>query len=427
MQGPTFNFTGEILQINTPLAQMRIRWRPTPQAEKLVPGWRKWRGCRPDFRLIRPLEACAKQPAYSMEVQADITTQEVADQKAAAFAAFREQLSPEIVQAVENFGSYQWALMVLMDQEPWAMDLAKGNPVLAYALANSDQLRESPPEAAAVQARWYCHRKQRDLLAWLGFPGTEAVVRIIRKIPPESASPSILRCLRNALKADNRVMENLSRLKVVNAAVLELVIIQPYLDLFAPRLLAEVAEKPPKVSVADIIREGMAILRQFDSERRVKPFTSLKQVCRFREWADEEHQAHLRRQELARQVARRQQEEELAALQRRREWQNEISRRPFPPPPLPGTQDIIPLTSAEQLRAEGVEQRHCVGAYDWRAKYGNIYFYRVMAPERATLAIILGADGCWRRSELRGKGNRKVSPATERSVDMWLERLRISI
>ena len=435
MQNPAYSFADGVLNIDVPLAKTRLRWRPEPHAEELVPGRRKWREYRPEFRLLRPPETRGRKAAYTLEVQADIATSEIAEQKAAAFASFREEIPAEIVRIVEPFGSHQWALMVLIHQEPWAMDLAMSNPVLAYALASSDQFRGTPPAAAAVQARWYCHRKQRELLEWLGFPGTEAIAKLIRKIPAESASPSILRRLNNALKADKRVLEYLSHLEVVNIAILELVTIPKYLDLITPKLLVEVAGKPAEASIGDMIHGGMVILQQIYSHRNIRPFESVRQVCRFREEADEEYQSHVHRQELARQEAkriaeqerRRRQMVELAAQMSARENRRKIAARPYPEPPVPGTKDILPLTSADLLHSEGWEQGNCVASYQWRVLAGDTYIYKVMAPERATLAIVRCADGCWYRSELRGKGNGKVKSATIGAVDRWLEGVRVSV
>lgn len=395
-------------------------------------GLRKWREFWPEFRLIYPQGTCNRQPAYVLEIPVGVTKQEILVQRAAAFAAFREQLPPEIVRIVEPFGSHQWALMALMHAEPWAKDLAKGNPVLAYAFASSDKFRGSPPEAAAVQARWYCHRKQRDLLEWLGFPGTDAVAKLIRKIPAESASPSILRRLCAALKADKRVLEYLSHLKVVNAAVLELVTIRPYLDLITPKLLAEVAAAPAGASYVDMMQGGWTILQQIPQHSDIKPLASVKQVRGFQEMAATQYRDHLRRQELARQEARRLAEldrhrqfiVEMAYRRRKKDLQINGLQKDYPSPPVPGTKDIIPLTSAGELHAEGKDLGHCVATYEWQVRLGSTYIYRILAPERATLSIIRGADGRWYRAELKGSGNCKVKPAAERMVDLWLEGAR---
>lgn len=436
-QGPEFEFADGTFHIRTPLAQMRIRWRPKPTAEEMVPGGRRWRAFWPEFRLIRPQGPVRKQSAYTLDLHVDDVAQEVADQKARAFAALRNELPEEIARVAELFGSHQWALMVLLHEQPRAMDLAASNPVLAYALANSDQLRGTRPEAAAVQALWYCRRKQRVLLEWLGFPGSEALVRLVRKIPPESATPSVLRRLKDAVVADKRVLELLTHLRVVNAAVLELVINQRLLDLVTPKLLLEVSaqdDTPGEPSVGDMILGSMTILHDIAPRRAIKPFTGVEQARRFQEETDVEYQAHLRRQEEAKQEAqraaaeerRRQREESRARRGRQMEWSAKVARRPYPDPPVPGTRDIIPLTSAEQLHIEGAEQCNCVAFYEWRVLQGGTYIYRVMAPERATLAIVRGADGCWHRSEIKAKSNRKVRVSTVALVDRWLTRHCVS-
>jgi hypothetical protein len=419
-------------------AQMRIRWRPKPLAEEVVPGARRWRVFWPEFRLIRPYGPVRKQAVYTLDLHVDEAGQEVIDQKAKAFAALRNEIPEEIARVAEPFGSHQWALMVLLHEQPRAMDLAAGNPVLAYALANSDQLRGTRPEAAAIQALWYCNRKQRALLEWLGFPGSEALVRLVRKIPPESASPSVLRRLKNAVVADKRVLELLTHLRVVNVAVLELVTNQRLLDLVTPKLLLQVSaqdDTPGEPSAGDMILGSLTILHDIAPRRAIAPFTSVEQVRRFQEETDAEYQAHLRRQDEAKQEAqrvaeeerRRQREEAQARRRRQREWRAEVARRPYPDPPVPGTRDIIPLTSAEQLQIEGAEQCNCVASYAWRVLQGGTYIYRVMAPERATLAIVRGADGCWRRSELKAKSNRKARTSTVALVDRWLTRYCVSV
>ena len=424
----TFSFSDGVLHIDVPLAKARLRWRPEPKAEELKVGLRRWREFWPDYRLIQPTGSSQNVPDHVVEIPEGPATPESARHKAAALEQFRSEVEDEIVRIVEPFGSHQWALMVLVRNEPWAKDLAVGNPTLAYALANSYLLRGSPPEAAAVQARWYCHKKQRDLLEWLGFPGTEADARLIRKIPAAAVSPSVLYRLRLALNDDTRILKLLSPLPVVNGPIIELATIPKYLDLIAPSLLMEMAAQPSRESVADRIHAGMLILQQISPQQTVKPFANLRQVLRFREEAEKEFQASLRRREQAKQDAARRAEQE-----RQRRWAEarlrsktaaDLSRCPFPPPPLHGTTDIQPLTSTELLRMEGQEQNNCVAVYDLAIRRGGYYVYQVLAPERATLSIFQGPDGCWHRLELKVHNNKNVKPATEKAVDRWLAQAR---
>lgn len=406
-----YSFSCGTLHIDVPLAKARLRWRPEPKAEELKVGLRRWQEFWPDYRLIHPADSSKNMPDHVVEIPESSPTPESAKQKAAAFEQFRSEVEEEIVRIVEPFGSHQWALMVLVRNEPWAKDLAVGNPTLAYALATSHLFRGSPPEAAAVQARWYCHKKQRDLLEWLGFPGTEPVARLIRKISVGAASPSVLYRLRLALRADPRTVKLLAPLPTINGAILELATIPKYLDLLTPGLLREMAAQSLEVSVVDRIHSGLVVLEQIEFPRAMKPFASLRQVLRFREDAEKKFQAFLRRKEQAkREAALRAERERLRRWEEARlrsKKEAELRRLPFPPPPLRGTPDILPLASRELLEMEGREQNNCVAEHNMRVRRGGYYIYQVLAPERATLSIFRGRDGCWRRLELRIKDKKK--------------------
>ncbi len=91
----------------------------------------------------------------------------------------------------------------------------------------------------------------------------------------------------------------------------------------------------------------------------------------------------------------------------------------FPPPPLPGTTDIVPLVSPEALLAEGREQANCVASYGRRVARGGQFIYRVLAPERATLLVVRGRDG-WQVGELAGPGNKPVTSVTRQVIERWL-------
>jgi hypothetical protein len=444
------------LCIRTDLSQMRLRWRPEPLAEELLPGRTRWLAFWPDFRLVRPGETPAQGGQAGAPMPAGGADEQAQDRKADAFIAFRNELPPELVALVEPFLSHQWALLVMLHHQPSTVDLALSNPVLAYCLASNNEFRGTHVKAAAFQAISHSYARQRAILEWLGFPGTEAMVRLMRKIPPQSAAPSILRRLRIAVARDSRVIELLAHQPLVTTGVLELVVTLSILDVVTPKLLLEVSRQQPEAggqSVADALHGSMDLLRSFAPRRRVAPFTRVEDALRFREEVDAEHAAHQERMAEALQRFREEvaaahaahQQRRAEALQRARteRWAQlrranqqalerhrrlqEQERRSFPRPPVPGTPDIIPLTSVAQLKAEGREMRHCVGQYGTLVDSGATYVYRVMAPERATLSIVRGEEGCWRRADIKAKSNRKVGAETVGTVDAWLRRYRVSV
>ena len=74
------------------------------------------------------------------------------------------------------------------------------------------------------------------------------------------------------------------------------------------------------------------------------------------------------------------------------------------------------------LLSEGQTMKNCVASYIHSVAAGKVFVYRVVAPGRATLAVVPGRrSGRWRISELKGHCNTEVSSATVRAVLSWLK------
>ena len=101
-----------------------------------------------------------------------------------------------------------------------------------------------------------------------------------------------------------------------------------------------------------------------------------------------------------------------------------FSQPPFPPPPLPTFSpylELEPLQSDWDLREEGRTQRNCVGAYGPRVQTGRMYLYRILSPERATVAVSMGKRGSWRLEEIKAYQNSEVAPDTLSAVLEWID------
>jgi hypothetical protein len=96
----------------------------------------------------------------------------------------------------------------------------------------------------------------------------------------------------------------------------------------------------------------------------------------------------------------------------------------FPPPPIEGTRDIIPICSISELQNEGDVQHHCIGGYGRQIARGDSYAYRVVTPrERATALISpkwLLCKMTWVLDECRGKANAAVRQETIDLLNAWL-------
>jgi hypothetical protein len=429
-----FGFADGVLHIRQPGLEYKIRCRPDPYAEeKDYRG--KWRECWPEFRLLKPQEDPYRRP-FALDVAPSTDNADLPAQKRDAFDAFRKEVNPEHVALVERFGSHQWSMIQLMHKVKAGVDLARANPVLAYCLANNSEFRESIDEAAHDLAVNHSHHKQRAIVEWLGFPGSEAVVRLFKRIIPEAAYPALIRRLRNALELDGNLLATLAHHDKINAGVLELVTDHHLAPYVAPKLLVEVANEPDELnegSIAANLMHAIGIMRAAYPERPIRLFTRIAQVREFVEAVDAAYIAYQTRLEEERQA------HQEAVIQAQRAARRANPRRRngcapgmprsviFPVPPIPGTDAIVPIDTNDELKKEGQLQHNCVGSYCNSVMSGVLYIYRVLRPERATLSIIRGAGGAWRLSELKKDRNYSVHPATVNTVKQWLEAHRISL
>ncbi len=413
MRKPTFSFENGILTVDGPLTTYRLRWSPEPLAEELLIAPDKWTACWPDFRILKPQKSDMAPPN---------------DEKASAFYLFRKQIPNEMAAAVERFDSHQWALLLMLHRQPLSLDLAVSNPVLAYALANNNNFRGTRRlDAAEFQAASYSLRKQRWILEWLGFPGTGAIEKIFRKIQPGAVSLPLLRLLKYTLQENPDASALLNHQRIINESVLQIVTNPHILEFVSPSLLDAVAASEPRQgerTIGDQIADIKNILKEIAPHRPIQAFRSIRQVKTMRDEVDAEYIAHHQRLRLLREQRRIEAEQERQRQQERevqlqKEYFEKISK-PFPHPPLPGTESIIPITCLPDLQLEGQTQNNCVASYALYVIQGGFYVYRVTAPERATLSITKGNDGCWKRCEIKVINNGKPKRSSVNAVDRWL-------
>lgn len=416
---------------------MRIQWHPKPFAEEKIIGATIWRPFWPEFRLVRPpdQQSLLDEAALDLPLDGEAADKEAA--KATAFAAFRALVPERLVALVERFGSHQWPLLVMLNAKTEACELTAINPVLAYCLANHVGFRDAVQEAAAGNALMHCTWKQRNILGWLGFADTEATVRLFRKIRPEAVSPFMMQRFRHRLNTDEDVAEWLAHLPDINAGVIDLVTARHLTNLVSPKLLAAVSANENDLAMGrtpERLLMGIELLQEIKHKLPTKPITSLAHVEQFIRDCDRMYLEHEATVQAAAQTAIIQKQAEREQRRRRRRAEpgkksepRKRKAKPFPQPPLPGTEDFVPLTTHEALVEEGSSQRNCVGFYSMFVQTRRIYVYRVLKPQRATLSIIRGDDGCWRRSELETADNKKPDKLTVQHVDRWIASHGLSV
>lgn len=420
---PGYRFKDGRLMIFQEDEVMLIRgWDEPSAVRKNFDGWEPF---TPDFRLVAPYRRAAKpspkkgieKPVVASAEQMDLglwgaeagassealkpTTPKplpLAEQRKKAFDSFRFSLPKEIARALEPFRSHQWPLLVLLAHDKRVVELADTNPVLAYGVA--DWYADYPRSQLD-----FGRMPQRALLKLLKLPDSAAIVKLLKKIPPESVDRRLWPVLLTALrKPDGSSSKLLAHVPSINLGVMELILTTHIRAALTPGLLEEVAADPKEKyrgTTARMICDTVAMREELDDARPLPGMKSITQLRRYHAdtWADYQKLDGLKKEHGV-----------------------------LPPPPLPGMKGkIVPLRTQADLVGEGREQKNCVATYAAGVAAGKCFIYRVLYPSRATLCVRLQSDGNWGISQLEASCNRKADSATHEFVNQWLEPYRIGI
>lgn len=99
----------------------------------------------------------------------------------------------------------------------------------------------------------------------------------------------------------------------------------------------------------------------------------------------------------------------------------------LPPPPLPGNDEITPLTSQEEIIREGKEMNSCVVNFIDRVLRGEYFLYQTKHPERLTIGVLIVADrngwapDTFLLQEVRAPFNRQPSKESMGFITEWFE------
>ncbi len=306
------------------------------------------------------------------------------------FRRFMSRVPEALVTEVARFPEDHWALLSWLARAGIiGDDLLQSNPCLTLMLAKAPNFAARPGRMPIWSLR--PSAPQKTLFGKLGFPPTEAMRRLARKVAFSAMSASRLRDVRDAIRRAPAIVGNLSHLRRLNANVLAAVAggelqVTPHLLTH----LSDPSHDDPTAPLGSAIADTVRGLRLLHPRRPLPVFDHLSQIDRLHEQVVEELALHKGRGTL-----------------------------PFPAPPVDGTETIVPLLTAIDLVVEGRQQHNCVASYEQLARRGAVALYRVMAPERATLSLVRDR-GVWKISELKGPCNRHVSPKTREAVRQWL-------
>jgi len=409
--GAIFDRKTHKLYVYTPgTTEVWARW-PAPMA------WRKsdqdagWRHVRPMLSLPkRPVAGeiarChAREQKFPYKPYPSREEEKAAIRRGARLARLEwaANIPDPVRRAIAPIRVRQWHLLAMAARcGEGALDLIRSNPALAFMLASNWVFHKPAVQQPlrSVRALLKPGRSQVEMLAWLGFPPRPAVRRILARIPPESIDVPRLLYLRDACH-DPEALKRMFHLPRLNAGCLRIVTDATLAARITPPLMTEVAndgrEDAPRFRIARLIVDTLRARAEIGAAvNGVLPARTIEEL----------EECH---------------DEAVGRLNRLNEVAGCADAPVFPPPPLPGDNDILPITSARELRAEGREMQHCVRIHESDiAVIKNYYVYRIDAPERATLAIRRTHRG-WAIAELSGRHNSAVSSETRSRVMSWFE------
>ncbi len=377
-------------------------WKRTPTLE--------WRGCRPDLTLdtthlesdLAESEQQIARLSEELPFAETVASLELEHRRAAclrhaltAWGSFCSAIPEEVLEVVRPFRERQFAVLSMLARCPGALELAQSNPVLAWAVSTNwiwHRPRVTQPMRAA---RRLVLQKRREIAAWLGFPGSEAAVRILAKYPPESARIRDLFYLRKAMNNEG-ARRRLGHLPRLNASVIW--------------ILSEAALWP---HVSPALLEEIALCAHHDLQH------SLGYVM-----ADVYNLWRLLGYDIARLRIRSIDQLETLNLELNVELDAlasaSMSVSAFPASPIPAVPGVIePIASPGELKHEGVVMRNCAVSYAPHLMQGFVHLFRVLRPERATLSIVR-KDGRWVLDQCLAARNENVSQPTLCAVVQWL-------
>jgi hypothetical protein len=320
-----------------------------------------------------------------------------------AWSRWYETIPAAVRNIVNPYRDRQWNVLSLVACcGSAALDLAKSNPALAYALASNWIFHKPRVNQPLLSSRELLKtgRNQREILAWLGFSESDQIRRILRKVVLRSLAVDSLLCLRRSLQYPD-VVKSLSHLDRINIGVIRIVTDPELFNFVTPIFLHEVScrkDEDRNANTAWVLRECLDTFKNSISpERKFPVLNSLKKLHEFYSTMIEKLKHNIKN------------------------INNGTIDILFPHPPVSGIPNIIPLTRSHELIEEGIYQKNCAADYIEKVAISrDVYIYKVLFPERCTLSLEKNGNQ-WKIGQIARACNGLASEETLSYVKKWLK------
>lgn len=304
---------------------------------------------------------------------------------------FFNSLPSSIKEICAIIPSLEYPLLQALLSSQAALELAQSNKLL-FILAMRYAVQQQLDASAFLTL---VQLKRTDILARLGFCSSKSLVKILARTALSTLHNYDLLDIESVLRSQE-LIEQLRHIQTPCLATFLLV--NSWLPFSWPGLFAMLnAESDIRdvIHLKQILRDTLRMGASEEAVRRTQTLTELEQL----------HDHYLA------QYNRR------AAATTPRDFLKMYGA--YPPPPLAGTSQIIPLSSWDELQKEGQEMHHCVGSYHSAVAERECFVYRVEGQKRLTLSIV-PQRGVWVLDQLRGHCNAVASREDIDMVRSWL-------
>jgi hypothetical protein len=138
------------------------------------------------------------------------------------------QVDPTVLEKLRKFSHFHWSLLEAIHEWPSFSNLLDTNPALAVCLAGRIRVGAQPGERRPqLDYGRLVPRSEREIAAALGFGGSDNVVGIMRKLPPDACKPLDLVGLADLIK-NSETRKTLIAAQVISYPAL-LLLRNPYL------------------------------------------------------------------------------------------------------------------------------------------------------------------------------------------------------
>ena len=321
----------------------------------------------------------------------DLNITEVADWcfKTADVAVeqWRASFPVDVRSAIEALPRHNALIAHLAVRSDSVKDLLTNNPLLLWCLCERGHINSSDLDAAETLAR----HKQRNLCQRVGLNGTQQEVRLLRSAAAVPFNNDDLRAFFRLLKKPG-VCNYLSHQKVISADDIQLLLRQPWLaNCPARSLIPVLRDQGYRRIFSDVLR----MLEDISALQQCKTVAALERLHdRLVVNLNDGRSKELIRDERGHPLS-------------------------IPTPPLAATEHILPITSQVELIEEGREMHHCIASHLKSVVDGKFAVYRMIAPERLTIEVLVRDGGQVFLREVRGKYNCPPSSASMTVIEKW--------